>query len=59
MVIATKLPEDVDTVLPHAIQTAHRAMSHKHEDIEALIAELRTSAAAEIEPATPSVPTSS
>ena len=59
MVIATKLPADVDTVLPHATKTAHRDMSHKHEDIEALIAELRASGASESEPTTPSVPASS
>jgi uncharacterized membrane protein len=41
MVIAAKLPEDVDSVLPHATNVAHRTMTHKHEDIEALIAELR------------------
>ncbi len=47
MVIAARLPEDVDSVLPHATHVAHRAMSHKHEDIEALIADLRETAAAE------------
>jgi uncharacterized membrane protein len=41
MVIASKLPEDIDSVLPHATASAHRTMTHKHEDIEALIAELR------------------
>jgi len=44
MVIAAKLPEDVDSVLPHATNVAHRTMTHKHEDIEALIAELRDTA---------------
>jgi uncharacterized membrane protein len=47
LVIAAKLPEDVATVLPHASQVAHRTMAHKHEDIEALIAELRSTAAAD------------
>lgn len=46
MVIAARLPEDVDSVLPHATRVAHRTVSHKHEDIEALIAELRELAAA-------------
>ncbi len=41
MVIASKLPEDIDSVLPQATASAHRTMTHKHEDIEALIAELR------------------
>jgi|SRR4051794_36292434 uncharacterized membrane protein len=40
LVIATKLPDDISAVLPHAIHVAHRTMKHKHEDIEALIAEL-------------------
>ena len=57
MVIASKPPDDVDSVLPHATKAAHRDMSHKHEDIEALISDLRESGAAD-EPATPSVPTS-
>ena len=57
LVIAAKLPEDVDSVLPHATKTGHRDMSHKHEDIEALIVELRETGAAD-EPATPSVPAS-
>lgn len=47
MVIAAKLPEDVDSVLPHATNVAHRTMTHKHEDIEALIAELRDTASAD------------
>ena len=41
LVFAAKLPDDVDSVLPHATHVAHRTMSHKHEDIEALIAELK------------------
>ncbi len=41
MVIASKLPDDVESVLPHATHAAHRTMTHKHEDIESLIAELR------------------
>jgi uncharacterized membrane protein len=47
LIIATKLPDDVDAVLPHATQVAHRTMQHKHEDIEALIAELRPAEVAE------------
>ncbi|MCZ3387948.1 MAG: DUF1269 domain-containing protein [Actinomycetia bacterium] len=47
IVIAAKLPDDIDSVLPHATNVAHRTMTHKHEDIEALIAELREIAAAE------------
>jgi uncharacterized membrane protein len=58
MVMAAKLPDDVDSVLPHATKVGHRDMSHKHEDIEALIAELRDSSAAD-EAVTPSVPASS
>ena len=57
MVIAAKLPEDVDSVLPHATKVGHRDMLHKHEDIEALISELREAGAGD-EPATPSVPAS-
>jgi uncharacterized membrane protein len=41
MVIAAKLPDDIDSVLRHSTHVAHRTMTHKHEDIEALIAELR------------------
>jgi uncharacterized membrane protein len=41
LVLAAKLPEDVTSVLPHATQVVHRQMKHKHEDIEAMIAELR------------------
>jgi uncharacterized membrane protein len=41
LVLAANLPEDVDSVLSHATHVAHRQMSHKHDDIEALIAELR------------------
>jgi uncharacterized membrane protein len=44
LVIATKLPDDISSVLPNATQVAHRSMTHKHEDIEALIAELRKTA---------------
>jgi len=40
-VIAAKLPDDIDSVLRHSTHVAHRTMTHKHEDIEALIAELR------------------
>jgi uncharacterized membrane protein len=60
MVIAAKLPDDIDSVLPHATKTAHRDMSHKHEDIEELIAELRTAGdlGADADVVTPSVPTS-
>lgn len=47
LVMASKLPDDVDSVLPHATQVAHRTMQHKHEDIEALISELRSSTTAE------------
>ena len=47
MVIAAKLPDDIDSVLPHASHVAHRTMTHKHEDIEALIAELRETAPTE------------
>lgn len=46
MVIAAKLPDDVDSVLPHATRVGHRTITHKHEDIEALIAELRETATA-------------
>ena len=46
MVLAAKLPEDVDSVLPHATQVAHRTMTHKHEDIESLISTLRAEHAA-------------
>lgn len=41
LVIAVKLPEDVTSVLPHATHVAHRVMSHKHQDIEDLMGELR------------------
>jgi uncharacterized membrane protein len=44
LVIATKLPDEIKTVLPNATQIAHRDMTHKHEDIEALITELRSTA---------------
>lgn len=57
MVIATKFPEDVESVLPHATRTGHRTMTHKHEDIEALIAELRESGDEPV--ATTSAPASS
>ena len=41
LIIATHLPDDVDSALPNATHVAHRTMSHRHEDIEALISELR------------------
>lgn len=41
LVIAAKLPEDVDSVLPQATHVVHRMMEHKHEDIEAMVNELR------------------
>ena len=41
LVLAANLPDDVESVLPHASHIAHRTMTHKHEDIEALITELR------------------
>jgi uncharacterized membrane protein len=41
LVLAEKLPEDFSVVLPHASHVVHRTMTHKHEDIEALINELR------------------
>ena len=41
LVLAEKLPDDFSVVLPHASHVVHRTMTHKHEDIEALIAELR------------------
>ena len=41
LVIAAKLPADVDAVLPQATHVVHREMQHKHEDIEALVKELR------------------
>lgn len=41
LVIAAKLPDDVDSVLAQATHVAHRQMTHKHEDIEALLDELR------------------
>jgi uncharacterized membrane protein len=42
LVFGAQLPEAIEAVLPSASQIAHRETSHKHEDIEALIAELRT-----------------
>jgi len=42
LVLAANLPDDVDSVLPHATHVVHRTMTHKHDDIEALIAELKT-----------------
>jgi uncharacterized membrane protein len=48
MVIAAKLPDNIESVLPHATQVAHRTMTHKHDDIEALIAELRETASADV-----------
>jgi uncharacterized membrane protein len=47
MVIAAKLPDNIESVLPHATQVAHRTMTHKHDDIEALITELRETAPAD------------
>ncbi|MFZ0323013.1 MAG: DUF1269 domain-containing protein [Actinomycetes bacterium] len=41
LVIAAKLPDNVDSVLPQATHVVHREMQHKHEDIEALVSELR------------------
>lgn len=48
LVLAARLPDDLESVLPHASRVAHRLMKHKHEDIEALITELRS---AEVSPA--------
>jgi uncharacterized membrane protein len=53
MVIAAQLPDDIDSVLPQATNVAHRTMTHKHEDIEALIAELRETAEAVAEAEAP------
>ena len=39
--IAAKLPDDIDSILPSATHVVHRVMQHKHEDIEALVNELR------------------
>ena len=47
MVIAARLPDNIESVLPHATQVAHRTMTHKHDDIEALITELRETASAD------------
>ncbi|HVQ88052.1 MAG TPA: DUF1269 domain-containing protein [Actinomycetes bacterium] len=41
LVMARKLPQDIDAVLPHATHIVHRAMTHQHEDIEAMVTELR------------------
>jgi len=41
LIIATHLPDDVDSALPNATHVVHRTMTHRHEDIEALISELR------------------
>lgn len=41
LVLARRAPTDVDAVLPHATDIVHREMHHKHEDIEALIEELK------------------
>jgi uncharacterized membrane protein len=47
LVIAEKLPDDLGGVLPRAAHVVHRTMTHKHEDIEALISELRELEASE------------
>lgn len=41
LVLTGKQPDDPSGCLPHATSVAHRTMSHSHEDIEALAAELR------------------
>ena len=41
LVLARKEPTDLSAVLPHATHTVHRVMTHKHEDIEELVAELK------------------
>ncbi len=41
LVLARKEPTDLAAVLPHATHTVHRVMTHKHEDIEELVAELK------------------
>jgi len=41
LVLARQTPTDLGSVLPHATHTVHRVMTHKHEDIEALIEELK------------------
>ena len=45
LVMAARLPDDIESVLPHAAHIAHKPMSHKHDDIEALISELKTAEA--------------
>jgi hypothetical protein len=41
LVLARRVPDDVHSVLPQATHVVHRAMTHRHEDIEAMAAELR------------------
>lgn len=41
LVLARNDPGDPASVLPHASSVLHRAMTHRHEDIEAIAAELR------------------
>jgi len=41
LVFGGQLPDAIEAVLPSATHIAHRETSHQHEDIEALIAQLR------------------
>jgi len=41
LVLGAHLPDGIESVLPSATHIAHRQMSHKHADIEQLVAELR------------------
>jgi uncharacterized membrane protein len=41
LVFGAHLPDAIEAVLPDATHIAHRETSHQHEDIEAMIAELR------------------
>jgi uncharacterized membrane protein len=41
LVLARDAPDDPSSVLPHSTSVAHRTMTHRHEDIEAITAELR------------------
>ncbi len=41
LVLARRVPDDAHSVLPQATHVVHRAMTHRHEDIEAMAAELR------------------
>jgi uncharacterized membrane protein len=41
LVFGAHLPESIESVLPSSRHIVHRETSHKHEDIEALIAQLR------------------